>query len=365
MSLSSNASETQESKSISTVDLFCGVGGLTHGLEKAGIKVNTGIDIDQTCKYAYEENNEAEFIEKDINSVTGAELADLYPENDIKLLVGCAPCQPFSSHTYKNKDRADDEKWKLLDHMQKLIEEVKPEIVSIENVTPIRKQKAFTKFVDKLDALGYYVRQEIVNCVNYGVPQARRRLVLIASLFGEISLLPITHHHSPDKIPPKTVRETIEELEEITHGQVSEKDLLHRSSKLGEINQKRIKQSIPGGTWLDWDSDLVAECHKKPSGQTYKSVYARMEWDKPSPTITTQFYNFGTGRFGHPEQERALSLREGALLQTFPKGYKFIDSELPVSFTRLGTHIGNAVPVRLATVIGQSIQKHLENISHE
>ena len=193
----------------------------------------------------------------------------------------------------------------------------------------------------------------------------RRRLVLIASLFGEISLLPITHHHSPDKIPPKTVRETIEELEEITHGQVSEKDLLHRSSKFGEINQKRIKQSIPGGTWLDWDSDLVAECHKKPSGQTYKSVYARMEWDKPAPTITTQFYNFGTGRFGHPEQDRALSLREGALLQTFPKGYKFIDSELPVSFTRLGTHIGNAVPVRLATVIGQSIQKHLENISHE
>ena len=365
MSLSSNASETQESKSISAVDLFCGVGGLTHGLKQAGIKVKAGIDIDKTCKYAYEENNGAKFIEKDIDSVTGLELVALYPENDIKLLVGCAPCQPFSSHTYKNKDRVDDEKWGLLAQMQKLIEEVKPEIVSIENVPPIQKQDVFTDFVDKLHELDYQVHQKVVNCVNYGVPQVRRRLVLIASLFGEISLLPITHHDSADKTPPKTVRETIYELEKITHGQVSEGDPMHRARKLREINQERIKESKPGGTWLDWPVDLRSPCHRKESGQTYKSVYARMEWDKPAPTITTQFYNFGTGRFGHPEQDRALSLREGALLQTFPKGYKFIDSELPVSFTRLGTHIGNAVPVRLATVIGQSIQKHLENISHE
>ena len=352
-------------KSISAVDLFCGVGGLTYGLQQAGIKVNAGIDIDETCKYAYEKNNETQFIRKDVSTVTSEYLVSLYPENNIKLLVGCPPCQPFSSHTRKNKNRKSDEKWGLLANMQQLIEEVKPEIVSVENVPPIRKQKVFINFVDKLQELGYHVYKEVVNCVDFGVPQARRRLVLIASIFGEIHLLAKTHHDLSDNSPPITVRKIIAELENITHGQVSEKDPLHRASKLGEINQKRIKHSTPGGTWLDWDSDLRAECHKKPSGKTYKSVYARMEWDKPAPTITTQFYNFGTGRFGHPEQHRALSLREGALLQTFPENYDFIDPELPASFTRLGVHIGNAVPVQLATVIGLSIQKHLENVNDE
>lgn len=347
------------------MDLFCGVGGLTYGLQQAGIKVNAGIDIDETCKYAYEKNNETQFIRKDVSTVTSEYLVSLYPENNIKLLVGCPPCQPFSSHTRKNKNRKSDEKWGLLANMQQLIEEVKPEIVSVENVPPIRKQKVFINFVDKLQELGYHVYKEVVNCVDFGVPQARRRLVLIASIFGEIHLLAKTHHDLSDNSPPITVRKIIAELENITHGQVSEKDPLHRASKLGEINQKRIKHSTPGGTWLDWDSDLRAECHKKPSGKTYKSVYARMEWDKPAPTITTQFYNFGTGRFGHPEQHRALSLREGALLQTFPENYDFIDPELPASFTRLGVHIGNAVPVQLATVIGLSIHKHLENVNDE
>ena len=358
------ASETQASKLISAVDLFCGVGGMTHGLQQAGIKVNAGIDIDRTCEYAYEQNNQAQFIEKDIHSVTKAELVELYPESDIKLLVGCAPCQPFSSHTYKNKNRNRDEKWGLLANMKKLIADVKPEIVSIENVTRIREQEVFIDFVAMLRLLNYHVYQEVVNCADYGIPQARRRLVLIASIFGEVSLLPKTHHDLYDKTSPITVRETIDGLEEITHGQVSKKDPLHRARELREINQKRIKQSKPGGTWLDWDADLRSPCHQKPSGQTYKSVYARMEWDKPAPTITTQFYNFGTGRFGHPEQDRALSLREGALLQTFPKDYDFINPNLPVSFTRLGIHIGNAIPVKLATVIGRSIRKHLEDISH-
>lgn len=368
MNLSSRTSQV----SISAVDLFCGVGGMTHGLQQAGIKVNAGIDIDKTCKYAYEKNNRTRFIEKDTRLVTNTALSELYPENDIKLLVGCAPCQPFSSHTYKNKNRTSDEKWGLLAYMTKLIEDVEPEIVSIENVTPICKQKVFTDFVEKLEFLGYHVYQEVVNCADFGIPQARRRLVLIASIFGEVHPLPKTHRNLQDKTlrltglsAYQTVRETIGDLEKITHGQVSKKDPLHRARELKKINQERIKQSKPGGTWLDWDPDLRAPCHQRPSGQTYKSVYARMEWDKPSPTITTQFYNFGTGRFGHPEQDRGLSLREGALLQTFPKDYDFTNPTHPVSFTRLGIHIGNAVPVRLATVIGQSIRKHLEDINHE
>ena len=356
-----------KSKSISAVDLFCGVGGLTYGLEQAGIKVIAGIDIDETCKYAYEENNEADFICKDIASVTDEYLSSLYPEDGIKLLVGCAPCQPFSPHAYKKKDRESDEKWGLLSKMQQIVEDVKPEIVSIENVPPIKTQEVFTDFVSMLDDLDYQIDYDVLYCPDYGVPQKRRRLVLVASKLGEISLPSETHAPSGrnDLEPYLTVEDAIDNLPEIADGQVCDTDPLHWTRKLAEINKKRLRQSKPGGTWLDWDFELRAPCHQKPSGQTYKSVYARMEWDQPSPTITTQFYNFGTGRFGHPVQDRALSLREGALLQTFPQDYDFIDPSVPASITRLGVHIGNAVPVQLATVIGQSIQDHLQEVIHE
>ena len=362
-----SSKETSQMPSIAAVDLFCGIGGMTHGLQQANINVIAGIDIDKTCRYIYEQNNQAQFIEKDIRSVTNAELAALYPQDAVKLLVGCAPCQPFSSHTRKNRDRNKDERWGLLAHFGRLVEEVRPEIVAIENVTPLRNQQVFTDFFEKLDSLGYCIDQKSIYsiyCPNYGIPQKRRRLVLMASLFGKISLLPQTHARFPQEelnLPP-TVHETIGDLPEIADGQVSEEDPLHRSRKLSFLNKERIKQSTPGGTWLDWDLALRAPCHKKSSGQTYKSVYARMEWNEPAPTITTQFYNFGTGRFGHPEQDRALSLREGALLQTFPQEYDFIDPSLPISFVRLGIHIGNAVPVQLAAVIGQSIQMHLEEV---
>ena len=133
-------------------------------------------------------------------------------------------------------------------------------------------------------------------------------------------------------------------------------------SRLSPTNLKRIRQSTPGGTWRDWDEELQLECHKKESGKTYPSVYGRMSWDEPSPTITTQFYGYGNGRFGHPEQDRALSLREGAILQSFPPDYVFIDNEHPSNRREIGIHIGNAVPVELGRAIGLSIQQHLQEV---
>jgi DNA (cytosine-5)-methyltransferase 1 len=149
-------------------------------------------------------------------------------------------------------------------------------------------------------------------------------------------------------------------LEPIEAGTSSKKDRLHKSAALSKVNLKRIKKSVPGGSWRDWNEDLRADCHRKETGNTYVSVYARMEWDKPAPTITTQFFGFGTGRFGHPEQDRALSIREGAILQTFPSEYEFIPTTSPVGFKKLGKYIGNAVPVRLGEIIGKSIIRHLE-----
>ncbi len=324
-------------------------------MSKAGLPVNAGIDSDDSCRFAYEANNDATFINADIRNLTPAEVSDLYPKNHLKILAGCAPCQPFSNHTQKNKNRENDEKWGLLYSFRKIIIAVQPEIVSMENVSQIMRHKVFFDFVDMLKENGYHLFWEAVFCPDYGIPQTRTRLVLLASKLGEISLIPKTHKPA-DYV---TVHDAIGALPPIEDGQVFESDSLHRTPKLSEINKERIRQSKPGGTWRDWDDSLVAPCHKRKTGKTYCSVYARMEWAKPSPTITTQFYGYGTGRFGHPEQDRALSFREGAILQTFPEKYKFIDGKTPFSGRTVGIHIGNAVPVQLGMVIGKSILKHL------
>jgi DNA (cytosine-5)-methyltransferase 1 len=347
-------------KSVSAVDLFCGVGGMTHGLIKAGISVNAGIDSDETCAYAYGQNNKCRFINEDVREISSSYIKRLYPKKDIKILVGCAPCQPFSNHTQKDKNRREDEQWGLLYSFSRLVEEVKPEIVSMENVVQIAEQEVFTDFVECLESLGYHVFWKPVFCPDYGIPQTRTRLLLLASKLGAIKIIPKTHTPSTYR----TVRAIIGKLELIEDGQVSNKDLLHKAPRLSPVNKKRIQQAKPGGTWLDWDDELRLPCHKRESGRTYVSVYGRMKWDEPAPTITTQFYNFGTGRFGHPEQDRALSLREGALLQTFPRYYIFVDPNLSITFRRTGTHIGNAVPVRLGAIIGRSILRHLESVNH-
>ena len=342
-------------KEIVAVDLFCGVGGLTYGLKKAGIKVVAGVDYDETCKYAFEKNNKARFIHEDIKKLKGSTISKLYKGADYKVLVGCAPCQTFSTHSTKirkNKNLKKDERWSLLNEFTRIIKETKPDIVSMENVPLLEKQYVFKKFVKSLEKLDFTVHYKIINCSKYGIPQNRRRLVLLASKIGEIKLLSHTKK-------TKTVRDTIEILPRIGAGKIYKKDQLHVASALNEINLERIKNSKQGGTWRDWPKKLRVDCHKRKSGSTYSSVYGRMDWDKPSPTITTQFHRYGTGRFGHPIQNRALSLREGALLQTFPKNYKFIENKNNFSTVQLGIHIGNAVPPKLGEMIGASIIKSI------
>lgn len=339
------------------IDLFCGVGGLTKGLEQAGINVVAGIDFEPSCQYAYEKNNNAKFIQRDITTLTPKELGALYPDNlDIRILAGCAPCQPFSKYTQRyRKDGYKDEKWRLLYSFGSLAKAICPQIIAMENVPELKKTTIFTDFTKELQKCGYHVFYQIVYCPDYGIPQSRRRLVFLASLLGEISLLPATH--TPDNYV--TVKEAIGNLPPLVAGMTDPDDLLHSATALSEKNLKRIRQSIPGGTWRDWDKELQLKCHKKSSGKTYPSVYGRMLWDAPSPTITTQFYGYGNGRFGHPAQDRALSLREGAILQSFPKDYKFISPTDILNKRKLGLQIGNAVPVRLGKVIGLSIIEHI------
>lgn len=348
------AGERGKKGRVSCVDLFCGIGGLTHGLIRGGVNVAAGIDLDPQCRFAYEENNAASFIESDVNSLSGADIRALWAKGHYRLLAGCAPCQPFSTYSRKGRKTRKDSKWSLVAEFGRLVRESQPDLVTMENVPQLVQHKVFADFLSELRE--FDVWWKVIDCVRYGVPQTRRRLVLLASRFGPVTLSPpVDGQESP------TVRAAIRHLPSLRAGEVSSNDALHSACSLSALNLKRIKASKPGGTWRDWDESLLAHCHRKKSGETYPSVYGRMEWELPAPTITTQSFGYGNGRFGHPEQHRAITLREAAILQTFPESYKFvIDGERP-RFNTLGRLIGNAVPVRIGQAVAQTLIAHMRD----
>lgn len=340
---------------VACVDLFCGAGGLTHGLALEGLPVVAGIDLDKACKYPYEANNRAQFIERDISKLSVADLKKLYGGAQTKVLAGCAPCQPFSTYAQRYELERDG-KWALLYQFSRLVKGVCPEIVTMENVPSVSKHEVFRDFVGTLEGLGYSVWHGIVDSSDYGVPQSRKRMVLLASRLGNVKMIPPTH------AKPRTVRHAIGRLKPIKAGETASHDPMHTSATLSPKNLLRIQASVPGGTWRDWPKSLVADCHRGESGSTYAAVYGRMEWDKPAPTMTTQCFGFGSGRFGHPSQDRAISLREAAILQSFPRNYAFIPPKSEVNIKTLGRLIGNAVPVDLGRAIGRSIKMHLRDV---
>jgi DNA (cytosine-5)-methyltransferase 1 len=349
----------------SIIDLFCGVGGLTHGFVKENFKVDAGIDFDNSCKYAFEKNNNSTFYHEDITNIKGESLNKKYSKGKRKILVGCAPCQPFSIYNHRNSNnaqkKAEDSKWKLLYSFADLIDEVEPEIISMENVPLLLKfdnGKVFNDFVKRLEKKKYFVSYFVVNAQDYGVPQRRKRLVLLGSKHSRIELIEKT-------VKDKkfiTVKDAIGHLPPVEDGVSHPNDLLHRARKLTDLNKKRIQATQEGGSWKDWDESLWLECHKKESGKSFRSVYGRMKWDDVAPTMTTYCTGLGNGRFGHPEQDRAITLREAALIQSFPQDYDFIDPNIPMSSPTIARQIGNAVPVGLGVVIAQSIKKHIEQL---
>lgn len=339
----------------SVIDLFCGAGGLSHGFKLEGFDVVAGVDIDEKCRFPFERNNDAPFLLEDVASIDASSLNERFSSSVPRILVGCAPCQPFSKYSQGREDG----RWQLLEHFSRLIQEIKPDIVSMENVPRLQKFKdsaVFDTFVRALRNEDYFVDWKIAYCPDYGIPQSRSRLVLLASRFGPPGVPALTH--TPDRYP--TVRQTIGDLPPIAAGGVHATDDLHRCSALSAGNEKRIRASRPGGSWRDWSEELVTDCHKRETGKGYSSVYGRMRWDEPAPTMTTQFFGFGNGRFGHPEQDRAISLREGALIQTFPPHYAFVPEGQKVEMKSIGRLIGNAVPVDLGRAIARRIRSHLD-----
>lgn len=354
---------------ITAVDLFCGAGGLSYGLQEAGISVQAGFDYDHDCEVAYDENIQGEFVRTDIRPLANnpERVARFYPwDSDITVLAACAPCQPYSTMSHsKGKSHEDHSKWGLLNAVTKTVEELQPDVVVTENVLQVQRDNVYDEFIETLDDLGYHINSDEnkkVYCPEYGIPQNRKRWVVMASKRGEISLPepPIT-----DENEYPTVKKSIEHLPSLQAGEVHPELDMHRSRQLSDLNLERIDNMEPGGDWRLWEENglehLLADCHKKASGRSYKAPYSRMEPDKPAPTITTQFYNYGSGRFGHYDttQNRALSLLEGAILQTFPEDYVFYKEWDDVGVSNLGRLIGNAVPPLLGKYIGRGILQHV------
>ena len=330
------------------IDVFCGAGGLTYGLQNAGISIVAGFDVDPACEYPFVANNGARFFRRDVAELSGAELAPLYPTGSIRLLAGCAPCRPFSALRRAGSRRSDE--WSLLDEFGRLVHELMPELVTMENVPRLRSRSVFHRLLKTLADLHYHVDWRSVHCPRLGLPQQRRRLVLMASRLGPPTVPQGTR--SADNF--RTVRHAIGSLSPVAAGGSHRRDRLHAARSTSETNARRLRASTPGGTWRDWPPELRADCHRRESGSTYRNVYSRMPWDSPAPTITTLAHSFGSGRFGHPEQDRSLTLREAAILQSFPRKYRFVKPDDRVCFAVVGRLIGNAVPPLLGKAIGRS-----------
>ena len=347
-------STTDKLTPISAVDLFCGAGGLTHGLQQAGIRVEAGIDIERQVQYIYEKNNPgSKFYNWNLAQRDSSDIDKLFKVGQYKLLAGCAPCQPFSKLTVKEKKCHSN--WDLIKHFGILVKDILPEFVTMENVPELatRGQSVFSQFISTLKDNKYHLDWKIVNCRDYGIPQSRRRLVLLASRLGEIFVPGGTYQHSDQW---KTVRTTIERLPPLEAGEADPSDPMHRAPKLSLLNLKRMRATKHnGGTRRDWPIELILNCHKKISGHSYGCNYGRMWWDKPAPTMTTHCTGIGNGRFGHPEQDRTITLREAALFQSFPKNYEFFPDEMELSRGAVERMIGNAIPPLLAEVLASEI----------
>lgn len=345
-----------ENINLKAVDFFCSGGGMSSGLQDAGIKVLAGIDFDKECQNTYEANIiGSKFILADVFELKEKDLEKnlKIKKNDENLiLIGCSPCQYWS---VIRTDKTTSSKSKnLLHEFHRFVKHFNPGYVIVENVPGILKKKeesGLNKFVRSLEDQGYKVHYEIVNLNNYGVPETRKRFSLIANRVSDEVVFPEADSSKP------TVRDFIGEhngFPSIPAGHKDHTDFMHTVAGLRDVNIKRLKKTPKdGGSRSCWaNTDLQLEAYKNPKGTvSFSDTYGRMSWDKPAPTITTKFFSISNGRFAHPEEDRAISLREGATLQTFSKTYKFIGT----STASIARMIGNAVPPLYAKKLGQSI----------
>lgn len=340
------------------IDAFCGAGGLSLGLQEAGFELLAGFDLDPSCIDTIRMNSSFlshECFQSDIrDTLNGAILKKLrIRKGEVDLLAGGPPCQGFSVQRTVGGD--EDERNLLVDDYADLILEILPKFFLLENVPGIggkRGKNIMEKFKEKISCHGYFLHETVLDAQNYGVPQRRRRYILV----GELSDQPKFAWPRIENQPIITVRETIGHLPPASRDDDHPEYPRHRADKLSELNLKRIRAIKQGQSRIDLPEELLAECHLQDANKIgHRNVYGRMSWDDVAPTITARFDSFTRGKFGHPEQDRSISLLEGALLQTFPEGYVFSGSKVEVA-----RQIGNAVPPKLALELGKAIKKALQ-----
>lgn len=332
-------------------DFFCGAGGFTRGLMDAGIAVVAGVDSDARCREAYERNNGVRFVHARVENVdvrTG-ELAEHLHRTDDLLFSAAVPCQP-SGKTLRSGGTTQDPA--LLSVFGRLVASVRPAFVLVENVAGIirgRGRTTLEAFRRTLDDSGYRRVDGIVDAKHYGVPQNRRRFVLLAARTGPEPRLP-EPTHGRNREHPRTVREAIGRFPRIGAGEASPQWPNHRAARVSERNLERLRATPPdGGDRRSWPDHLWLACHRKDNAG-HSDVYGRMAWDRPSPALTCRCHSISNGRYGHPEQDRAISLREAAAIQTFPDDYEFYGYDKAIA-----RQIGNAVPVLLARRLGEQV----------
>lgn len=340
-------------KELRAIDFFSGAGGLTHGLRSAGIDVLAGIDNDAACRQTFERNNTGSlFLERDITKYSPEELRrelKVGMQDDRMVFAGCAPCQ-FWSIIQTNKEKSRKTKNLIFD-FQRFVEYFEPGFVVVENVPGIssRPRSPMGKFITSLESMGYNVAHGITDMSLYGIPQRRKRFTLIASRVSAAKLPEPTNK----RIAVKDILGTKNGFPKICAGTKDQTKFLHSSANLSEKNLNRLRMTRKdGGDRSEWQSKkaYLLPCYASDEKKFY-DTYGRMWWDRPAPTITTKFFSVSNGRFAHPEENRAISLREGATLQTFPKKYEFIGS----SMSSIAKMIGNAVPPDFAKIIGKQI----------
>lgn len=346
---------------MNVIDFFSGCGGASKGLELAGFNIALGIDLDPDAAATYMANfPNAQFILNDIRNVMVEDIIAKIPNitEGPLLLSTCAPCQPFSNQN--NKKKETDVRRTLLDEIHRFVLAFNPEYIMLENVPGMQNvdldiEGPLCRFLSLLTANGYQYLKFIAKSEEYGVPQKRKRLVLLASRLGIICEPEKTH--GINGIAYRTVRDAIGMLPPLQAGETCNSDPIHKCSSLNEINLERIRLTPEGGDRRDWPTRLINKAHKNYSG--HYDTYGRMSWNKPSPTLTTKCHSYSNGRFGHPDinQHRPISMREAANIQTFPVDYIFHGSICSMS-----KQIGNAVPCELARRFGVTILEHYKQV---